>query len=445
MKDIRFNISLYIIIPVIIAGISILATIATFNITFYYIKRSLDPSWPVAFWATIIIFVTAIFGILIVKFIIDPIKRFERETENLGVISRTKEEKLKIESQDDMSRFSQLFDQVTEILSQVEARELFPEIVGLSTSMRGVLKQILQVAKTDSTVLILGETGTGKELIANAIHRHSNFKSKDFIALNCAAIPQGLLESELFGHEKGAFTGATSRKLGKFELANNSTLFMDEIGDMPLETQAKVLRVVQEGNFERVGGVKPIQVKMRFITATHQDLPKRVEQGLFRQDLFFRLNVFTIYLPPLRERREDIPLLAESFLRKKGKRHNISSASMQLLTSYEWPGNVRELENAIEAATVLADDRIEPKHLPSAITRFLGKSAARETIDKLPSDLNLDRRLQELEKGIIIEALTQTNGIQKKAADILGIKERSLWHRVKKYGIETASFKHNNL
>jgi transcriptional regulator with GAF, ATPase, and Fis domain len=391
------------------------------------------------------ILVTAIFGILIVKFIIDPMKRFERDTENLGVISRTKEEKLKIESQDDMSRFSQLFDQVTEILSQVEARELFPDIVGLSTSMRGVLKQILQVAKTDSTVLILGETGTGKELIANAIHRHSLKKSKDFIALNCAAIPQGLLESELFGHEKGAFTVATSRKLGKFELANHSTLFMDEIGDMPLETQAKVLRAVQEGKFERLGGVKPIQVNVRFITATHQDLPKLVEQGLFRQDLFFRLNVFTIYLPPLRERREDIPLLADNFLRKKGKNHTISSSSMQLLTSYDWPGNVRELENAIEAATVLSSDLIDPKHLPSSVTHILRRSSVKDSIEKLPSGLNLDRRLQELEKAIIIDALSKTKGVQKKAAEILGIKERSLWHRIKKYSIETAPFKLDNL
>ena len=444
MRDIRFNISLHVIIPVIIAGISILATIATFNITFYYLKRSMDPSWPVAFWAAIMVLVTAVFGILIVKFIIDPIRRFERDTENLGVISRTKEELRKIESQDDMSRFSQLFDQVTEILSQVEARELFPEIVGLSTSMRGVLKQILQVAKTDSTVLILGETGTGKELIANAIHRHSLRKSKDFIALNCAAIPQGLLESELFGHEKGAFTGATSRKLGKFELAHHSTLFMDEIGDMPLETQAKLLRAVQEGQFERVGGVKPIQVNVRFITATHQDLPRLVEQGVFRQDLFFRLNVFSITLPPLRERREDIPLLAENFLRKKETHHKISSSSMQILTSYDWPGNVRELENAIEAATVLSNDIIEPKHLPSAVTHIMG-NAAKDKIDKLSSGLNLDRRLQELEKGIIIEALTKSKGIQKKAAALLGIKERSLWHRVKKYGIETASFKYNKL
>ncbi len=298
MKDIRFNISLYVIIPVIIAGISILATIASFNITTYFSKRGLDPTWPVAFWGTIMVIVTAIFGVLIVKFIIDPMKRFARNTENLGVLGRMSKTEVKADKPDDMERFSQLFDQVTDILSQVEARELFPNIVGQSKIMRGVLKQILQVAKTDSTVLILGETGTGKELIARSIHQHSKRKERDFIALNCAAIPENLLESELFGHEKGAFTGADARKLGKFETAHNSTLFMDEIGDMPMETQTKVLRAIQENQFERVGGIKPLKVDVRFITATHQNLTFLVDQGKFRQDLFYRLNVFAIHLPP---------------------------------------------------------------------------------------------------------------------------------------------------
>ncbi|MBW2514395.1 MAG: sigma-54-dependent Fis family transcriptional regulator [Deltaproteobacteria bacterium] len=440
MKDIRFNISLYVIIPVIIAGISLLATIATFNIADYYSKRSIDPTWPVAFWGTIMVVVTAIFGLLIVKFIIDPMKRFARNTENLGVIGRASRTDAIPDKQDDMGRFSQLFDQVTMILSQVEARELFPNIVGQSKVMRGVLKQILQVAKTDSTVLILGETGTGKELIAKSIHQHSQRKEKDFIALNCAAIPENLLESELFGHEKGAFTGASSRKLGKFEIAHNSTLFMDEIGDMPMETQTKVLRAIQENQFERVGGIKPIQVNVRFITATHQDLAFLVDQGSFRQDLFYRLNVFVIHLPPLRERREDIPLLVENFLEKQHKQYTIEPETMQLLTAYDWPGNVRELENAIEAATITAEDVIQPKHLPSVITSLLGNGAGKK-IDTLSTKMNLDHRLHELEKGIIMDALTQAGGIQKKAASFLGIKERSLWHRIKKYDIDVTSFK----
>ncbi len=441
MKDIRFNISLYVIIPVIIAGISILSTITSFNLTTYYTKRGLDPTWPVAFWGAIMIIVTAVFGILIVKFIIDPMKRFAQNTESLGVIGRASQTEIISDKQDDMVRFSQLFDQVTEILGQVEARELFPDIVGQSKVMRGVLKQILQVAKTDSTVLILGETGTGKELIARSIHQHSKRKERDFIALNCAAIPESLLESELFGHEKGAFTGADARKLGKFEIAHRSTLFMDEIGDMPMETQTKVLRAIQENQFERVGGIKPLTVDVRFITATHQNLTFLVDQGTFRQDLFYRLNVFAIHLPPLRERREDIPLLVDRFLEKHERSFTVTSEAMQLLTAYDWPGNVRELENAMEAATIITDDIIQAKHLPSTLSRGFGKSIAKN-IDTLPKAMNLDHRIQELEKGIIMDALTETGGIQKKAALLLGIKERSLWHRIKKYDIDAVSFKH---
>jgi len=441
MKDIRFNISLYIIIPVIIAGIALLATIAAFNITIFYSKRGLSPAWPVAFWGTIIVLTTAIFGVLIVKFIIDPVKRFAQNTESLGVIGRNTGESVRIQNQDDMVRYTQLFDQVTDLLSQVEARELFPNIVGQSKAMRGVLKQILQVAKTDSTVLILGETGTGKELIAKSIHQHSQRKNNDFIALNCAAIPENLLESELFGHEKGAFTGATSRKLGKFEIADNSTLFMDEIGDMPLETQSKVLRAIQENQFERVGGLKPVTVNVRFITATHQDLAMQVELGTFRQDLYYRLNVFAIYLPPLRGRREDIPLLVERFLSDQDRHLTASSEAMQMLTAYNWPGNVRELENAVEAAAIIAQNTIEPRHLPAAIANTMGRTTHKK-LETFTQSLNLDERIQELEKGMIIDALKKSGGIQKRAAAYLNIKERSLWHRIKKYDIDAAAFKH---
>ena len=443
MKDIRFDISLYIIIPVIVGGIALLATIASYNVTIYYYKRGLEPIWPVAFWGSMTVIVTAIFGLLIVKFIIDPVKQFAHRTENMAVFSNIADSSKPLVQTDDMGRFTQIFNQVTEILGQVEARELFPDIVGQSKAMRGVLKQILDVVKTDSTVLILGETGTGKELIATSIHRHSARKSKDFVAFNCAAIPEGLLESELFGHEKGAFTGAISKKIGKFEAADKSTLFMDEIGDMPLETQAKVLRAVQEGQSERVGGIKPITFDARLITATNKDLPKLVEDNLFRQDLFFRLNVFSIFLPPLRDRREDIPLLVERFLETYDPEYSMSSEAMQLLTAYHWPGNVRELENAVEASTILAQNVIELRHLPSAITTRFGKSDSKDNnIDLSSRRMGLDHRLDELEKGIIIDALKQSGGVQKKAAEILGIKERSLWHRIKKYDIDAASFKH---
>jgi len=448
MKDIRFDISLYIIIPLIIGGIALLATISSYNVAIYYYKRGLDPFWPVAFWGSVTVIVTAIFGLLIVKFIIDPVKKFARSTENMAVFSSVSENNRAAVKTDDMGRFTHLFNQVTEILGQVEARELFPDIIGQSKAVRGVLKQILDVAKTDSTVLILGETGTGKELIATSIHRHSSRKNKPLVAFNCAAIPEGLLESELFGHEKGAFTGAISQKIGKFQSADKSTLFMDEIGDMPLETQAKVLRAVQEGEFERVGGIKPISFDARFITATNQDLSKLVEEGHFRQDLYFRLNVFTIVLPPLRHRREDIPLLVDRFLENYDHAYNISSDAMQLLTAHDWPGNVRELENAVEAATVIAQNIIEPRHLPSAIITPFGGSRTtnpNKKIAALSNGKSLDRRLNELEKGIIIDALKQADGVQKKAAATLGIKERSLWHRIKKYEIDVSSFKHQNI
>jgi transcriptional regulator with GAF, ATPase, and Fis domain len=445
VKDIRFDISLYIIIPIIVGGIALLATLAAYNVTVYYYNRGMDPTWPVAFWGSITIIVTAIFGLLIVKFIIDPVKQFARSTENMAVFSTVTDKDMPRVQTDDMGRFTQIFNQVTEILSQVEARELFPDIVGQSKAMRGVLRQILNVARTDSTVLILGETGTGKELIANSIHRHSTRKNKPLVAFNCAAIPEGLLESELFGHEKGAFTGAISKKIGKFEASDKSTLFMDEIGDMPLETQAKVLRAIQESQFERVGGIKPIRFDARLITATNQDLSKLVEDNLFRQDLFFRLNVFTIVLPPLRDRREDIPLLVDSFLEKYEQTYTMSPEAMQLLTAYHWPGNVRELKNAVEASTILAQRVIEPKHLPSAITTRFGKNGQKlKNIEAASQDMNLDHRLDEIEKGIIIDALKQSVGIQKKAAELLGIKERSLWHRIKKYEIDAASFKHQN-
>ena len=444
MKDIRFDISLYIIIPVIVGGVALLATIASYNVTIFYYKRGLDPIWPVAFWGSMTVIITAIFGLLIVNFIIDPVKQFAHRTENMAVFSNISDSSKPFVQTDDMGRFTHIFNQVTEILGQVEARELFPDIVVQSKAMRGVLKQILDVAKTDSTVLILGETGTGKELIATSIHRHSARKSKDFVAFNCAAIPEGLLESELFGHEKGAFTGAISKKIGKFQAADKSTLFMDEIGDMPLETQVKVLRSIQEGQFERVGGIKTISFDARLITATNQDLPKLIENHLFRQDLYFRLNVFSIVLPPLRDRREDIPLLVERFLETYDPEYSMSPEAMQLLTAYHWPGNVRELENAVEASTILAQDVIEPKHLPSAITTRFGKSESKDKKIELSSrGMGLDLRLDELEKGIIIDALKQSGGVQKKAAEILGIKERSLWHRIKKYDVDAASFKHH--
>jgi transcriptional regulator with PAS, ATPase and Fis domain len=338
---------------------------------------------------------------------------------------------------DDLDKITMVFDNVANILSHVEAKELFPKVIGSSASMRNIFTQIMKVAPTDSTVFITGESGTGKELIAASIYEHSARKEKPFIKINCVAIPEGLLESELFGHERGSFTGAIAQKKGKFEIADGGTLFLDEIGDMPLATQAKILRVLQEKEFERVGGTKPIRVDVRFIAATNKTLPRMIKDGLFREDLYFRLNVFSIFLPALRERIEDIPLLANFFLSNFKKEVKLTSAVLQLLIGYSWPGNIRELKNVLEQASVLADkDFIEPHHLPDVINR----QGLIAIADNLNGDIvALDDKLMIMEKEMIINALKMTGGIQVKAANILGINQRSLWHRIKKLDIDINS------
>jgi transcriptional regulator with GAF, ATPase, and Fis domain len=445
MKDIRFNISLYVIIPVIFAGIAILSIIITYNTTTHYLSKAMDPLWPVFLWALLLIVFTLISGILIVKLLIDPVRRFVTKTKDLGVIKAAQTSSHASTASDDMGKFTMVFDQVSELLGKVEARQLFPDIVGQSKVMRGVFNQIVKVAPKESTVLLAGETGTGKELIARSIHQHSKRRDNPFIAINCAAIPEGLLESELFGHEKGAFTGANTRKPGKLELADGGTLFLDEIGDMPLETQAKVLRAIEENTIERVGAIRSIAVDVRFIAATNRNLEKMAEAGLFRQDLFYRLNVFSILLPPLRHRREDIPLLAEKFMHEMGKDLHISSESLQLLMTNEWPGNVRELKNALESAAVLADKKILPSNLPFSLKpNGSAESAAMISFETMPDvngDTDLDLRIKRFERKNIVDALRQSGGVQVKAAAILGIKERSLWHRIKKHQINIAEFK----
>ena len=442
MKNIRIDISLYVIIPVVFAGIAVLSITMAYNVSAYYQAKNIDPGWPMVFWGMMLVLLACVCGLVIVRVVLKPLEQFAKKAERLGVLRNAPSNSEKNPApNDDMSRYTRIFEQVTEILSKVESRELFPQVVGQSKAVRGVFNQIMKVAPTDASVLVCGETGTGKELITRSLHEHSPRKDKPFVAINCAAIPQGLLESELFGHEKGAFTGATTRKPGKFELADGGTLFMDEIGDMPLETQAKLLRVIQEGQIERVGGVRPISVNVRFVAATNKDLAEMVEQGRFRQDLFFRLNGFTIQLPPLRERREDIPVLVEHFTRNSKPGTEIAPETMQLLAAYHWPGNVRELKNTIEAACVMAAERVEPQHLPAAMTRAWSKFRGGDPAVLGGAETGLDQRMREIEKGLIIEALTRTNGVQVTAANLLGIKERSLWHRVKKHDIDIASFK----
>src|SRR5882762_6739476 len=256
-----------------------------------------------------------------------------------------------------------LQDENLVLREQIDQALMFEEIVGASPVLRAVLSQVSKVAPTNSTVLLTGETGTGKELIARAIHKRSQRSSRAFVSVNCAAIPSSLIASELFGHEKGAFTGATQRRLGRFELAEEGTLFLDEVGELPAETQIALLRVLQEREFERVGGNQPIRVNVRVVAATNRDLEAAIAAGTFRSDLFYRLNVFPIEMPPLRERREDIPLLVgyfiERYARKEGKSFQaVSKKSLDLLQSYPWPGNIRELQNVIERSSIVSSGDI---------------------------------------------------------------------------------------
>ena len=444
MRHSRFYISLYIIIPFIITGLTILAAILSFRLTKYGLAHGSDPAQPVFWFIFVISIIAYATGFLLVRFILKPVERFVEKARKLASISGEKTDTGKDWSIDKIEHFTSVFDRVTSVLSRMDARNFFPDIIGESLAVRGLLGLIKKVAPTDSTVLILGESGTGKELVAISIFENSERKNKPFIKLNCAAIPEELLESELFGHEKGAFTGATKFKPGKFDMAHQGTLFLDEIGDMPLNLQSKILRVIQEKEFYRVGGSRTIKVDVRFIASTNQNLEKMVQEGRFREDLYYRLNVFTLHMPPLRERKEDIPLLVDYFLQNLPNKVEISSVALQMLMAFPWPGNIRELENIIESAAVIAENGyIEPAQLPAKITGLFNNSQTNKI--SLPVNLPLDARLNEIEKSMIIEALRKTGGVQVRATELLGINQRSLWHRIKKHGIDVKSMKNNEI
>ena len=444
MRHSRFYISLYIIIPFIITGLTILAAILSFRLTKYGLAHGSDPAQPVFWFIFVISIIAYATGFLLVRFILKPVERFVEKARKLASISGEKTDTGKDWSIDKIEHFTSVFDRVTSVLSRMDARNFFPDIIGESLAVRGLLGLIKKVAPTDSTVLILGESGTGKELVAISIFENSERKNKPFIKLNCAAIPEELLESELFGHEKGAFTGATKFKPGKFDMAHRGTIFLDEIGDMPLNLQSKILRVIQEKEFYRVGGSRTIKVDVRFIASTNQNLEKMVQEGRFREDLYYRLNVFTLHMPPLRERKEDIPLLVDYFLQNLPNKVEISSLALQMLMAFAWPGNIRELENIIESAAVIAENGyIEPAQLPAKITGLFNNSETNKI--SLPVNLPLDDRLNEIEKSMIIEALRKTGGVQVRATELLGINQRSLWHRIKKHGIDVKSMKNNEI
>ncbi|MBN22296.1 MAG: Fis family transcriptional regulator [Bdellovibrionaceae bacterium] len=331
------------------------------------------------------------------------------------------------------------------------------EIIGESTAVKSMIKLIKKVAPSHTNLLVTGESGTGKELVARMIHEESPLSKKNFVPVNCGAIPENLIESELFGHKKGSFTGAVSDKKGLFQVADGGTLFLDEIGELPLGMQVKLLRALQEQTIRQVGGVEDIKVRVRIIAATNRDLEEEISLGRFREDLYYRLNVISIQTPPLRDRENDTRILAEYFLKKMAKKYNnkvtdFQPEALEAIEGYRWPGNVRELENAIERALTLeTESSIQFIHLPSAVRNSV--SQVKWSSQSLPSKeaptkieipapdfsngfIDLDKILGEIEKTYLEAALDHTHGVKKKAAEILGITFRSMRYRLKKLGVE---------
>jgi DNA-binding NtrC family response regulator len=335
--------------------------------------------------------------------------------------------------------------EVKYLREEIDKNFNFDSIVGKSKAMEDIFGVVRQIADSKSTVLIMGESGTGKELISRAIHYNSNRRNYPFVTINCAAIPETLIESELFGHEKGAFTNAIERKLGRFEVAQQGTLFLDEIGELSLATQAKILRFLEEKEFTRVGGAKTIKVDVRLITATNKDLPQLLRKGNFREDLYYRINVVPITIPPLRERKEDIPLLLDHFIRKFNNENaknvkGVTKGALELMMSYEWPGNVRELENLIERLIALtSNEYIQADELPFSLVNVSKINGLREYI--LDGKVSFVKAEEEFERGIILDALKRTNYVQSHAAEMLGISRRILKYKMDKLGISRDNLK----
>lgn len=377
-------------------------------------------------------------GIVALEF--DYQEDFNIENESLfsSVVASLIAQAFKIEAAVAVER-QKLADETSHLRQELKEKYDFSNIIGNSGAMRQVYEQVSQVARSNATVLLRGESGTGKEMIAHAIHYNSLRSKKPFIKVNCAALPDTLIESELFGYERGAFTGAEKLKKGRFEMADGGTIFLDEIGDLPLSTQVKLLRVIQEREFERLGGTETIKINVRFITATNKNLEEEIAKGNFREDLYYRLNVFQIFLPPLRERKSDILLLAEHFLAKYEREHGkqikrISTPAIDMLTQYHFPGNVRELENVIERAVLVCDEEvIHGYHLPPT----LQTPEVSDTVTKI----SLLSAVESYESDLIQDALKTTRGNIAKAARLLDSTERILGYKIKKYGINPKRFR----
>ncbi|HOK94950.1 MAG TPA: nif-specific transcriptional activator NifA [Anaerohalosphaeraceae bacterium] len=361
-----------------------------------------------------------------------PADDFDAHVRLLEVIATMVAQAVKLNKLVESDR-RELKDENERLLRELKTRFNIHNMVGTSGAMQEVYRLIEQVANSNATVLIRGESGTGKDLVAHAIHYNSYRSAKPFIKVNCTALPENLLESELFGHEKGAFTGAVERKPGRFELAEGGTLFLDEIGDFSLHLQVKLLRVIQFKEYERVGGYETLKANVRIIVATNKNLEEEIKNGLFREDLYYRINVFPIYMPPLRERKNDVMLLADYFLEKYARENHknitrISTPAIEMLTSYHWPGNVRELENCIERAVLLCnEDVIRSEHLPPSL------QIAKKTVET--GTYTLPEKIEYLEREMIVDALKKTQGCQRHAACELGITERMLGYKIRKYNI----------
>jgi Nif-specific regulatory protein len=377
-------------------------------------------------------------GALAVDLRYRPERDFDSSVKFFGIVASMIAQAVHIQRQVEDER-RRLLDENTHLRQELRERYDFSNIIGTSGPTRQMYEQVAQVAQTNTTALIRGESGTGKELIAHAIHYNSLRAKKPFVKVSCAALPDTLIESELFGYEKGAFTGATNRKKGRFELAEGGTLFLDEIGDINPSTQVKLLRVLQEREFERLGGTDTVRVNVRIVAATNKDMEQAIADGTFREDLYYRLNVFSIFVPPLRDRKTDMLLLADHFLEKFSREHRkvirrISTPAIDMLMSYHWPGNVRELENALERAVLVCDGAvIHGHHLPPS----LQTADASDTVTRV----SLGDAVAAYERDLIQDALKTTRGNRARAARLLDTTERILNYKVRGYQIDARRFK----
>jgi Nif-specific regulatory protein len=372
-------------------------------------------------------------GVLEVELGFRTDRNYDRSVKFYGVVASMLAQALRVQQLLESER-QRLVDENVRLRDELRERYDFSHILGNSGAMRQVCEQVVQVARTNTTVLIRGESGTGKELIAQAIHYNSLRARKAFLKVSCAALPESLIESELFGYDKGAFTGAEQRKKGRFELADGGTLLLDEIGDVSLTTQVKLLRVLQEREFERLGGTEPVRVDVRVIAATNNDMESAVATGKLRQDLFYRLNVFTIFIPPLRERKSDILLLADHFVEKLATEHGkqvkrISTPAIDALVAYHWPGNVRELQNVIERAVLVSDGQvIHMHHLPPTLQTAEGSGTA--------ASQSLGDAVEAFERDMIEDALKMARGNRARAARLLQATRRIINYKIQQYGID---------